>query len=288
VSAVLTPSAPDIIERVAALTLVKLRPDGAALARWAAASGVAAFRDDLGYAAHAASRAVFGDLAPKPFALRLKAGGLEMVGYCAASVDELSRVACLQTHDDAAAHALGVDGMVVKSMPLDWAAGERFSFECRVVPTRRTRQSLSGRYVELDAAIPDSGPESDSEAAFDRDAAYSAWLSRELSRFSAARLTGYSPFAFKLTPTARRTQADQSNHATQRSSGAGARRPARGLVPDLVARGELEVVDPSGFREALRRGLGRHRAFGYGCILLAPRGVLYAARDAERRLRDGA
>lgn len=282
-SAALTPGTPAVREAVKALALVKLRPDGAALARWAAASGVAAFKDDLGYAAHAASKAVFGDLAPKPFALRQKAGGLEMLGYCAATVDELSRVAFLQMHDDAAVHALRVDGMVVKPMPLDWAAGERFSFECRVVPTRRTRQATSGRYIELDAALPESGP--DPQGDFDRDAAYSAWLSKELSRFSAARLMGFSPFAFRLTPTVRRTQGTPS---TQRSPGPGARRTARGLVPDLVARGELEVGDPSGFHEALRRGLGRHRAFGYGCLLLAPRGVLYAASAANRRPSDGA
>lgn len=271
-SAVLTPEDPTAMAPVGALTLVKLRPDVAALARWAAASGVAALKDDLGYTAHAASKAVFGDLAPKPFALRERAGGLEMVGYCAASVGELSRVASLQTHDDAAAHALGVEGMVAKPMPLDWAVGERFSFECRVVPTRRTRQAAGGRYVELDAATPEPGAQGD----FDRDAAYSAWLSKELSRFSAARLTGFSPFAFKLTPTARRT------HAVQGSSAPGARRTARGLVPDLVARGELEIVDPSGFQETLKRGLGRHRAFGFGCLLLAPRGVLYAAPAVKR------
>ena len=70
------------------LSFVKLHPDGAALARWAAAAGVAAFRDDLGYAAHAASKAVFGDLAPKPFALRTMAGRLEMVGYTEACASE--------------------------------------------------------------------------------------------------------------------------------------------------------------------------------------------------------
>ena len=246
------------------LSLVKLSPDVLALARWAASVGIPAFKDDLGYAAHAASKAVFGDLAPKPFALRAKASRLELIGYTSATVAELGRVASMQTHDEAAALALGVDGMVVKAMPMDWAAGERFSFECKVVPTRRTRTATSGRYVELDVALP----EEDSELGvyIDRDAAYSGWLTKELERFSAARLIGFAPFSFELTPTARRTHAER-----------GARQTARGLVPDLVARGELEVIDPAGFQEALKRGLGRHRAFGYGCLLLAPRGVLYTA-----------
>jgi CRISPR system Cascade subunit CasE len=252
------------------LSLVKLTPDALALARWAAAVGILAFKDDLGYAAHAASKAVFGDLAPKPFALRAKAGRLEMVGYSSASVAELGRVTSLQSHDDTAAVALGVDGMVVKAMPADWAAGERFSFECKVVPTRRTRTATSGRYVELDAALPTSDTES--ELPFDRNVAYSDWLSKEMARFSAARLIGFAPFSFALTPTVRRTHGER-----------GARHTARGLVPDLVARGELEVIDPAGFHEALKRGLGRHRAFGYGCLLLAPRGVLYTAPTARAR-----
>lgn len=256
------------------LSFVKLLPDGAALARWATAAGVAAFRDDLGYAAHAASKAVFGDLAPKPFALRMKEDRLEMVGYTPASAGELARVPSMQTHDNAAARALGIDAMVVKSMPTDWAAGERFSFECRVVPTRRTRQAVSGRYIEVDAAVPEVDPKPGQAPDRDRDAAYGAWLAKELARFSAARLTGFSPFAFRLTATARRTHAQASP---------GARRTTKGLVPDLVARGELEVVSPEGFRQALTRGLGRHRAFGYGCLLLAPRGVLHAAHRQEPR-----
>jgi len=33
------------------------------------------------------------------------------------------------------------------------------------------------------------------------------------------------------------------------------------------------VQDPQAFAALLARGLGRHRSFGYGCLLLAPPGA---------------
>ena len=45
-------------------------------------------------------------------------------------------------------------------------------------------------------------------------------------------------------------------------------------VPDAWLRGHLEIRDGEAFSALLQRGVGRHRAFGYGCLLIAPRGVL--------------
>lgn len=250
---------------MSALSLIRLQPDGAALAAWAARAGVPAFQDDLGYAVHAATKAVFGDLAPKPFAVRMRNRELEVIGYSAASPADVGRVVDLQSHDETASQAIGLHTMVVKPMPTDWRPGERFSFECRVAPIVRSRRVQAGKVVELDVAHhslvgPGQQPPS-------RDAAYAAWLAREFERFGAARLRGYAPFAFRLTSTARRTSGDVGRLAV------------KGLVPDLVARGELEVASADGMVQLLTRGLGRHRSFGYGCLLLAPRGVLYTGRS---------
>jgi CRISPR system Cascade subunit CasE len=40
--------------------------------------------------------------------------------------------------------------------------------------------------------------------------------------------------------------------------------------PDTVLEGTLVVVDPDEFRKLLVRGVGRHRAYGFGMILLRP------------------
>lgn len=51
-----------------------------------------------------------------------------------------------------------------------------------------------------------------------------------------------------------------------------ARRPARPLRPWALLHGTLEVRDPAAFMALLARGVGRHRAFGYGMVLLRPPG----------------
>ena len=40
--------------------------------------------------------------------------------------------------------------------------------------------------------------------------------------------------------------------------------------PDAVMHGALTIVDPGRFAAALATGIGRHRAYGYGMILLRP------------------
>jgi CRISPR system Cascade subunit CasE len=40
--------------------------------------------------------------------------------------------------------------------------------------------------------------------------------------------------------------------------------------PDAVVTGTLVVRDPARFAEALARGIGRFRAFGFGMLLLSP------------------
>ena len=40
--------------------------------------------------------------------------------------------------------------------------------------------------------------------------------------------------------------------------------------PDAVMRGSITVTEPSGFSDLVARGIGRHRAYGYGMLLLRP------------------
>ena len=51
-------------------------------------------------------------------------------------------------------------------------------------------------------------------------------------------------------------------------------RGARLEGPDAWFRGTLAIVDPNAFAALLARGIGRHRSFGFGCLLIAPSGVL--------------
>jgi hypothetical protein len=40
--------------------------------------------------------------------------------------------------------------------------------------------------------------------------------------------------------------------------------------PDAILRGEFVVKDPASFAAVLTNGVGRHRAYGYGMLLLRP------------------
>lgn len=247
------------------LTLLRLQPDMTLLARWALASGQRALRDDTGYALHAALHAVLGALAPQPFMLRPRSGTFELLGYVNAEPDALQRALQLPAADVDAAQALCVDTARCTAMPADWRCGERLSFETRVAPVVRSRQVRPGAVVEVDAAWHPSM----ADPPGDRQQAYGRWLARELARDGAATLQAWSTLALTQLPIARR-------HARPAAAAGAGRGLSQGLLPDLRARGELTLDDPAAFARLLARGLGRHRAFGFGCLLLAPAGALHA------------
>ena len=47
--------------------------------------------------------------------------------------------------------------------------------------------------------------------------------------------------------------------------------------PDALMRGTLEITDGSAFTKLLAGGIGRHRAYGYGMLLLRPAGPVAAS-----------
>lgn len=248
------------------LTLVRMRPDMARVARWAAHTGQRAFVVDPDYALHAIAKAALGELAPKPFALRRRNGITELIGYTGAAPEALERARSLDAHDPDAAAALRVEDLAVKAMPQDWRQGERLSFEVRVAPVVRSRSRVPGRYVEVDAAFRDC----DAANVGDREALYHLWLQQQLARRGAAQLVAHDTVTFRLTRIARRTQT-----ATAGDGNGPMRKASTGLLPDLTVRGELCIGDGPAFGELLARGLGRHRAFGFGCLLLAPPGAFF-------------
>ncbi|MFM2406686.1 MAG: hypothetical protein RL223_4566 [Pseudomonadota bacterium] len=250
----------------APLLMLRLLPDLDALARWAAATGQRALCEDPGYALHAALRATLGDHAPKPFALLERPGSQQLIGYTCTEEPALRHaVATASITDPLAAQALGLDDpahVTLKPMPQSWSNGQCLSFETRVAPVVRSRNVEGGTYPEIDAAFH---PAFAADDPGNRELAHGRWLARELARDGAARLLSHRAVAFTLSPIARRTFAGAKPQARRQTQG--------GLLPDLTARGQIQVQDPQAFTALLARGLGRHRSFGYGCLLLAPPGA---------------
>lgn len=252
------------------LTMIQLSPDMNRLMRWAHGQRLLPTHgeDDLGYALHAALAATFGPLAPKPFVLARSRGTRppHILGYAAAAADELrDRAAAFA--EPAVAAAVGLDTMAGKRMPDAWTRGARFGFEVRVRPMIRTdRNGDRTRSRERDvflAAVDGLDPgESPS-----RGEAYGRWLEGKLAA-GGAEIERAALDAFQLTRTLRRNRerrlvlVPDPAKAERMGGAAGA--------PDATFTGILRVDDGAAFTALLARGVGRHRAFGFGMLLLRP------------------
>jgi CRISPR system Cascade subunit CasE len=228
---------------------ITLHPDR--LLRFAAAQGIARAEDeDLGYACHAWLRAMFGDLAPKPFRLFEAAANkpARLLAYSAADADALRAHA--GTFAEPLAHAAwDADGFAGRTMPNHWQPGRRLGFEVLVCPMSRKDDTEKDVFLRRIDLAPD--------APHDRAQVYSEWISRQLApaaRLIAARLDGF-----------RRIQMLRRSAAS-----GGGRRLVRLERPHALIAGELAIEQPETFAALLARGIGRHRAFGYGMLLLRP------------------
>lgn len=251
------------------LTMIQLTPDMSRLVRFAHAHGLLPARgeDDLGYALHAALAAAFGARAPKPFALRRgKRGEVAILGYTDASEQALRDEAAAFAEPEAA-EAVGLKTLACKEMPVAWAAGQRLGFEVRTRPMIRTdRDGDRGKARERDvflAAVDGLGPGEGPS----RGEVYATWLAGKLSAGGTA-VEHVVLDAFRLTRTLRRNRERRLVLVPD---------PARAKVmggaagsPDATFTGVLRVADGEAFAALLARGVGRHRAFGFGMLLLRP------------------
>ena len=208
--------------------------------------------EDLGYAVHGWLQAALGDHTPHCFRLMEQRNGqVRLLGYTAADVGVLREHASRFAPPLATA-VCGWDTAASKSMDgIRWKVGQTIGFEVRVCPVVR------GKEGERDAFLA-SLPGGEVEASKDRDGVYEDWLRSHVGPGIAIddmRLT-----AFRLVSTWRRAHDKQGNTGSGR----------RVIRPDALMSGRLKVADPEGFRQLLVRGIGRHRAFGFGMLLLRP------------------
>ena len=232
---------------------------------------------DVDHAIHCLLTECFGDLAPKPFRLivpRSAACGV-LYGYGHAEADALRDAAGIYA-DPLQAKILPGHTINSKPMPTEWRAGKRLGFETRVRPIVRLEKDTSRvpsgvqRYFkggglrpgkECDAFLWEAikHPET-STTRRSREEVYTEWLSGQFDRRGGARLESADLRSFQ------RTRAVRKLH-TRHSEG-----------PDAVMRGVLTITDATAFTALLAQGIGRHRAYGYGMLLLRPA----CAEPAER------
>lgn len=237
------------------LYLFHTRPDPQRLAAWAARRRLLDSQGDLGYALHALLHAIFGADAPRPFRYIDAEQGL--LAYSQWNTAELVQRAALSDPDAAAAlglaQTLHSPGLSVRPFPTTWAPGHELGFEVRLRPV--IREGKSGRERDAFLAAIEKAPGVER----DRGAVYVQWLREVLARQGGAELIGANVMRYQLIGVARRTQRQGAEVGRQSRSVSG---------PDVVFSGQLRVKDSQAFSLLIAKGMGRHRAFGFGLLML--------------------
>lgn len=212
--------------------------------------------EDIDRAMHALLIESFGDLAPKPFRLIASRNGSlgVLYGYGEADAAEIKELGAICA-DPLQNQAIPLDGIRSKPMPSVWRPGLRIGFEARIRPVvRLSRGSNGDRGGERDSFQIEAMKHPRGAMPRSREAVYTDWLTQELNRRGGAQA---DPESIRMVSFRRLRSQFKSNC-----------RPSEG--PEAVMRGTLTVADSDAFSSLLARGVGRHRAYGYGMLLLRP------------------
>ncbi len=208
---------------------------------------------DPGYHLHAWLAGVFGPGVLQPFRWMERRGVL--YGYSKESEDGLLARAD-QFADPKARSAIRM--LASKGMPKTWSTDTRAGFSLRVAPTVRLSSAVEGRApkgAEVDAYL--AARWRSEEEAPTRAVVYERWVAGQLSRHGDVQLEQFEIEKHRLAKIVRRDQR-------------GRRRAVALTLPDVECTGVLRVRDADRFHHLLERGVGRHRAFGFGMLLLRP------------------
>jgi CRISPR system Cascade subunit CasE len=166
--------------------------------------------------------------------------------------------------DPALVHAVGDLGAIASRPVPELSAGRILGFALRACPVARLNRGVNGhrRGAELDIFLVRCFG-AGTEASVARDDVYRGWLHARLNPQRAGVELGVTRIAAVARGRlVRKTQGPD-------------RRIGRIERPDVRFDGTITVMDPELFRQVLRRGIGRHRAFGFGALMLIPPGSTY-------------
>jgi CRISPR system Cascade subunit CasE len=242
------------------LHMLRFDPDMARVAGWFAAEGLMPQNnEDDGYGWHALLTAAFGrDLAPKPFRVFDRRGrSTQLLAYAQADAAVL-RARAADFADPKVMVALGVDSLTSKPMPV-FVGGRRLGFSARLRPTVRTdRDGDRAKSRELDVFFAAKLAAAPGQT-LDKTTVYIDWVRNRLDGAGAdtesLRLHGLESL-------------DVVRRGLDRGNGSRALTRIPGHA--ITVAGTIRVADADRFGALLARGLGRHRAFGYGMLLLSP------------------
>ncbi len=232
---------------------------------------------DTNYLVHCALGELFGDDAPKPFfvdddprtvAETAEESGrhVRVLGYTSADGEALHEAAKLGA-SPTVYDVCNWDRVAAKPMPELFSEGTTLRFELRACPVVRKSSAGSGEAQNGETRSWDAGEELDAflsrawenpDEDLSREDVYRDWLVRQCEIRGGAEVEGGSVgmTRFSIERMTRRVSANGNGERTAHTL----------KRPDVTLTGRLTVTDSDAFRDLLRRGLGRHKAFGYGML----------------------
>ena len=236
--------------------MIRADIDVRAFYRWAGSRGMIgrnAF--DPGFAMHCLLIESFGAMAPKPFRIMIprdrdRQYGI-LYGYAGFDAEDF-RAASATYADPLQSRVVPSSSIDSKTMPSSWKAGQRLGFEVLIRPVVRCARGSEMAGKERDAFQVEAERHIRGRMNRNREEVYSDWLSERLGRRGACLEEAARLISFQRVRVVRKLRM----HASE--------------GPDAVMRGSITVTEPSGFADLVARGIGRHRAYGYGMLLLRP------------------
>lgn len=208
--------------------------------------------EDLGYALHSWLTDALGELAPRTFrSFEQRKETLRLLGYAKGDAEAIREHVQLFASPQA---AVVCDWDCAASKPIGditWRRGQKLGFEVRTCPIVRGKEGERDAFL---AQLPDDG----SQAENSRAGVYCDWLSSRLDEAASLDEDAFNLKAFRLVSTWRKGRSSENRNRTGR----------RVVRPDALLCGRLTVQNPEAFRALLYNGIGRHRAFGFGMLLL--------------------
>ncbi len=210
---------------------------------------------DLGYGMHAWLKAAFDSSAPQPWRVCVRQGQISRVlGYCQHDGRSLQKRLYESAHPSAFEVCSDPEARIASKPMPSFETGRQLAFEVLCCPVGR--KARTG--VEKDLFLMKADKQLEKET-LSRETVYCNWAAEKLKRDAGSEVKDIELSGFQLVRQLRQTQRKGN-----------VRRRGSLTRPQALLRGRLTVTDPNLFTDFLARGLGRHRAFGYGMMLVRP------------------
>ena len=209
---------------------------------------------DEGLALHHLLGETFGPAALQPFRLLTKHGGrsANLMAY-SSQASEAHIATAKNVALPESSSILSLESLRSVPRPASaWSLGQQLGFDLRVRPVVRlsNAREIGGKSRPQGAEIDVFQHRAESDDKVPREIAYLDWLEQMLKGVASLKRQCCRLARFQ------RSRVTRKGHKIE--------------GPDAVIHGTLEVTDPAAFHAKLASGIGRHRSYGYGMLLLRP------------------